>query len=134
MQVKIDTREKFHVITINESTLAANMTAELNECVVRVQQNGVKNVVLNLQDIKNIDMDHQKLLQLCPRQYYDVNDLENKTKTFGFIAEEVFQVMPELTILNDVNEPVNVRYNDFHNLLFSQLSHRNHAHSNSMLK
>ena len=29
MQVKIDTREKFHAITINESALAANMTEEL---------------------------------------------------------------------------------------------------------
>ena len=55
MKFKIDTREKFHAITINETTLAANMTAELDNCLDKVQQNGVKNVVLNLKDIKIID-------------------------------------------------------------------------------
>ena len=55
MKFKINTREKFHAITINETTLAANMTAELDNCLDKVQQNGVKNVVLNLKDIKIID-------------------------------------------------------------------------------
>jgi anti-anti-sigma factor len=55
MQVKIDTREKFHAITIQESTLAANMTAEIDECLLALLQNGVKNAILILKDIQNID-------------------------------------------------------------------------------
>jgi anti-anti-sigma factor len=55
MRFKIDTREKFHAITIQESTLAANMTAEIDECLLSFLQNGVKNTVLNLKDIQNID-------------------------------------------------------------------------------
>ena len=55
MNVKIDTREKFHAITINDPVFAANMTAELDKCLDEAQQNGVKNVVLILKDIKSID-------------------------------------------------------------------------------
>jgi anti-anti-sigma factor len=55
MRFKIDTREKFHAITIQESTLAANMTAEIDECLLPLLQNGVKNAILILKDIQNID-------------------------------------------------------------------------------
>ncbi|HEV3249736.1 MAG TPA: STAS domain-containing protein [Puia sp.] len=55
MRFKIDTREKFHAITIQESTLAANMTAEIDECLLVLLQNGVKNAILILKDIQNID-------------------------------------------------------------------------------
>jgi anti-anti-sigma factor len=55
MQVKIDTKEKFHAITILEPVLAANMTADLDNCLLPLLQNGVKNVVLNLKDIQTLD-------------------------------------------------------------------------------
>ena len=35
---------------------AANMTAALNNCLLPLLQNDVRNVVLNLKDIKNIDI------------------------------------------------------------------------------
>ena len=73
MKVKIDTREKFHVITINEPALAANMTAELNEYMASTQQNGVKNVVLNLQDIKNIDNAAAETLVKMQQSFYENN-------------------------------------------------------------
>jgi anti-anti-sigma regulatory factor len=55
MQVKIDTREKFHAITIQEAVIAANMTADLDEFLLPLLENGVKNVVLILKDSKNIE-------------------------------------------------------------------------------
>lgn len=55
MQFKIDTSEKFHAITIKEPDLSANMTVELDDCLMPLLQQEVKNVVLNLQDIQNID-------------------------------------------------------------------------------
>ncbi len=42
MKVKIDTREKFHAITVEDPILAANMTAELDECLLPLLQNVVK--------------------------------------------------------------------------------------------
>ena|ERR1700742_4683082 len=50
MQVKIDTKERFHAITILESTLAANMTEDLQKSLLPILEKDVKNVVLILKD------------------------------------------------------------------------------------
>jgi anti-anti-sigma factor len=55
MQFKIDTSEKFHAIQIKEPVLSANMTEELDACLMPLLQQEVKNVVLILQDIETID-------------------------------------------------------------------------------
>jgi len=73
MQVKIDTREKFHVITINQPTLAANMTAELDKRLLPLLQNDVKNVVLNLKDIKTMDIAAAEHLVKLQQNYYEQN-------------------------------------------------------------
>lgn len=73
MNVKIDTREKFHAITINEPILAANMTAELDACLDKAQQNGVKNVVLILKDIKNMDNAAAEHLVKTQQNFYERN-------------------------------------------------------------
>src|SRR5580698_1064108 len=88
MQVKIDTREKFHVITINEPILAANMTAELNNCLAPLLQNDVKNVVLNLKDIKTVDIAAAETLAKLQQNYYEQNasfvvcELQNGVEAF----------------------------------------------------
>lgn len=55
MQVKIDTKQKFHAITIIEPLLSANMTAELDECLLPFLQNDVKNIILIVKDINEVD-------------------------------------------------------------------------------
>jgi anti-anti-sigma factor len=55
MKVKIDTREKFYAITIAETVLSANMTADLDKCFLPLLQNVVKSIVLILKDTKTID-------------------------------------------------------------------------------
>jgi anti-anti-sigma factor len=55
MMVKIDTREKFHVITIHEDCLAANMTEQMDKVVLALLEDNVKNVILNMKDIKKVD-------------------------------------------------------------------------------
>jgi anti-anti-sigma regulatory factor len=71
MQVKIDTREKFHAITIQEALLAANMTADMDKFLLPLLENGVKNVVLILKDSKNIeDAAAGRLLQI-QEAFYD---------------------------------------------------------------
>jgi anti-anti-sigma regulatory factor len=54
MQVKIDTREKFHAITILEPVLAANMTEDLEKSLLPILEKDVKNVVLILKDIPEV--------------------------------------------------------------------------------
>jgi anti-anti-sigma factor len=73
MEVKIDTREKFHAITILERQFAANMTAEMDKCLYPILQNGVKNVILNLKDIQIIDNAAAEYLVQTQQQFYESN-------------------------------------------------------------
>jgi anti-anti-sigma factor len=71
MQFKIDTSEKFHAIQIKEQTLSANMTGELDACLMPLLQRDVKNVVLNLQDIQNIDNAAGEHLVKIQQSFYE---------------------------------------------------------------
>lgn len=71
MEVKIDTREKFHAITILEPSLAANMTENLNNCLLPYLQTDVKNVVLNLRDIHSIDNAAAERLVQLQQEFYE---------------------------------------------------------------
>lgn len=55
MNFKIDTKEKFHVITVAEPVLSANMTEYLRNLLTEVTQNHVKHIILNLKDVREIN-------------------------------------------------------------------------------
>jgi anti-anti-sigma factor len=71
MQVKIDTREKFHAITITESVLAANMTEDLDQCLLPILEKDVKNVVLILKDTLEVDDAAAECLVRIQQAFYD---------------------------------------------------------------
>src|ERR1044072_939158 len=71
MQFKIDTSEKFHAIQIKEVSLSANMTGELDSCLMPLLQQEVKNVVLILQDIQNIDNAAGEHLVKLQQNFYE---------------------------------------------------------------
>jgi anti-anti-sigma factor len=71
MNVKSNTKEKFHVITINEPSLAANMTADLEKCLLGFLQGDVKNVVLNAEDIKILDDAAAEALVNIQQTFYE---------------------------------------------------------------
>ena len=73
MKFKIDTREKFHAITILETTLAANMTEELDKTLLSQLQNDVKNVVLVLKDIQSLDIAAAEHLVATQQTFYENN-------------------------------------------------------------
>ena len=71
MQVKIDTREKFHAITILEPVLAANMTEDLQKCLLPILEKDVKNVVLILKDIPEVKEAAAASLVKVQQTFYD---------------------------------------------------------------
>jgi anti-anti-sigma factor len=71
MQFKIDTSDKFHAIQIKEPVLSANMTEDLDACLMPLLQLDVKNVVLNLQDIQTIDNAAGEHLVKLQHSYYE---------------------------------------------------------------
>ena len=71
MQVKTDTKEKFHAITLPGPSLSATMTEELGNCLMPYIQNDVKNVVLNLKDIETIDDAAAEKLTTIQQKFYE---------------------------------------------------------------
>jgi anti-anti-sigma factor len=71
MKFKIDTREKFHVITLQETAIAANMTAELENFLLPFLQNDVKSLLLSLKDIENIDNAAAECLVKIQQRFYE---------------------------------------------------------------
>lgn len=71
MQVKTDTKEKFHVITLPGPAISASMTDELAECLLPYLQNDVKNVVLTLKDISGLDTAAAEKLVSIQQLFYE---------------------------------------------------------------
>jgi anti-anti-sigma factor len=73
MKVKINTKEKFHAITVAEPSISATMTEELSACLLPYLQNDVKNVVLILKDTKTIDDAAASALVNIQQKFYENN-------------------------------------------------------------
>jgi anti-anti-sigma regulatory factor len=56
MNVKIDTREKFHVITILEAQLTGNMTAQISALLNKLRGGCVKNIIIHLGEVTEMDL------------------------------------------------------------------------------
>ena len=70
LNVKIDTKEKFTVITPKEVHLTVNMTEELCNLLLRFMQNGIPHVVLNMQDVAAIDDSSGERISDTQKQFY----------------------------------------------------------------
>ena len=55
MNFKIDTKEKFHVISLIEFQFSANMTDKLRDLFAEVTQNDVKHIILDLKIVEKIE-------------------------------------------------------------------------------
>jgi anti-anti-sigma factor len=71
MILKIDTKEKFHVITIPEVNLSANMTDDIRNSLVEFLQKDVKNLVLCLQHVPHIDETTAEGLAKLQQEFYE---------------------------------------------------------------
>jgi anti-anti-sigma factor len=70
MKVKIDTKEKMHVITIEEEELTANMTEQLIKQVESFLNSAVQNAILVFSNVKKIDLDSLELLFSSQQSFY----------------------------------------------------------------
>jgi anti-anti-sigma factor len=73
MEVKIDTKEKFHVITLLQPELSATMTEELSDRLVSFLHSDIKNIVLNLKQLKSIDNISAENLVKVQQKFYETN-------------------------------------------------------------
>ncbi len=73
MKVKIDTKEKFYVITLMEPTFSANIAADLSQLVTKFLQQEIKNVVLKLSALKTIEDKGAEELSKMQQLFYENN-------------------------------------------------------------
>ncbi len=110
MQVKIDTKEKFHAITLPGPSLSATMTAELADCLLPYLQNDVKNLVLILKDIESIDIAAGERLVYIQQKFYENNasfvicELQKPIEEFLDQSEllEIMNVTPTQSEAGDI--------------------------------
>ena len=73
MEVKTDTKEKFHVIRVESPQITANMAAELNHQLLELLKGTIKNVVLNLGSVKSMDEEAGEILVRSQQKFYENN-------------------------------------------------------------
>ncbi len=100
MQVKTDTKEKFHAITVDEPVLSATMTDELGDCLLAYLQNDVKNVVLIAKPIGKIDMPAAEKLVQIQQEFYENNA--------SFVICELQKPVEDFLDENELLEMMNV--------------------------
>ena len=102
MQVKIDTKEKFHVITLTEPNLSANLAADLSSLLTKYLSEEIKNVVLKLPDVQFIEDQAAAELSRLQQSFYENNasfviceihpDLEKKLDELELL--EIMNITP----------------------------------------
>ena len=88
MEVKTDTKEKFHVISLNEAHLSVNMTEELCEGLEKHLKGEPKNLVVKLRGVNSMDEEGAECLVRTQQKFYESNasfvicELEPSLETF----------------------------------------------------
>lgn len=73
MHYKIDTKEKFTVLSLLDPSLSSNLVPELNDLIKNLGLTSPKNLVLNLDAIKDWDLSIMELLAHHQEVFYDNN-------------------------------------------------------------
>jgi anti-anti-sigma factor len=71
MEVKTNTKEKFHVIAVAAPHLSANLAEELCNGLQLYLQGTVRNVVVNLKDVKSLDEEAAECLVKSQQSFYE---------------------------------------------------------------
>jgi anti-anti-sigma regulatory factor len=99
MNVKIDTKEIFHVISILDSEATANMSAFFLDIIAKKQEEDSKSLILDLSHLVNIDKEFgQTLIKLSSKLY-----AEKKSFVICNMSESVKNFLSELDLLNQLN-------------------------------
>ena len=71
MEVKTDTKERFHVIRVETREMSAIMAGELDRQLLELLKDNTKNVVLNLSGVKTMQEEAAEKLVRTQQKFYD---------------------------------------------------------------
>lgn len=100
MNVKTDTKEKFHAITVLENNLSADMTDRMADSLFPYLENEVKSVVLKLGKVAQIDVAAAEKLVQVQQQFYE--------NSASFVVCEMQKEVESFLDENDLLEMMNV--------------------------
>ena len=99
MEVKIDTKEKFYVVTPMESNFSANIAADLSQLVTKFLQQEIKNVVLKFSAVEIIEDKGAEELSQIQQQFYE----NNASFVICEIKPSIEAILEELELLEVMN-------------------------------
>jgi len=99
MKVKIDTKEKMHVITIEEDKLTENMTEDVVNSLERFLENAISNMVLNLKEVKEIELRPANALIALQQRFYE----ESHSMVFCNLQPGVYDFLDKRELLEMMN-------------------------------
>jgi anti-anti-sigma regulatory factor len=99
MKVKIDTKEKFHVITLIEPILSDNIAADLSQLVTQFLHQEISNVVLKIGDVENIEDRAAEELAQIQQVFYE----KNASFVICDLKPEVERKLDEMGLLEEMN-------------------------------
>ena len=92
MNVKIDTKEKFTAITVEENALPANMTDNIKELLLSYLQKDIPHVILQLNQVNTIDPQLANVLAKIQQEFYE----KNSSFVICGVQKSVEKVLDEL--------------------------------------
>lgn len=99
MNVKIDTKEKFTVITPEEAHLSVNMTDELNQMLLRYLQKDIPHVILKMDAVQSADEQMGETIAHLQNKFYE-NDC---SFVICALQKDVVQLLEQKELLELLN-------------------------------
>ena len=99
MKVKIDTKEKFYVITPLESTISANMTDDLKDDILPYLEKKIKNLIINLSQVSQVDKNSAEIIVVLQKRFYD----DNASFVICEMQKSVQKIFDQLKLLHFIN-------------------------------
>jgi anti-anti-sigma factor len=99
MNVKIDTKERFTVITPEEAHLPVNMTEELNDLLLGYLQKDIPHVILKMDEVQTVDEAMAENIAQVQQQFYE----HNCSFVICGLQKDVVQLLEQKELLEFMN-------------------------------
>jgi len=99
MNVKIDTKEKFSVITAKEADISASMTDSLTDMLLPYLTKELPHIVLNMKDVNTIAEEAAEKIADLQQQFYE----KNASFIVCGLQKEVENVFEQMDLLDTMN-------------------------------
>ena len=99
MDVKIDTKEKFSVITPNFNLNSANMSDELTELMKTYLNKDIPHLILNMKNVADADLESLTKVVNLQASFYN----ENFSLVICEMKESMIQILEDADMIDTMN-------------------------------